>query len=265
MKFARLNGINLCFRVAGPAAGPAVVLINSLGTDARIWDGVIELVADRYRVVSYDKRGHGLSEAPRGDYSLSDHVADLAALVEHLRLDRFTICGVSVGGLIAQSYALEDARRLSALILCDTAARIGDSAMWNGRMDAVRTAGLGSIADGVMGRWFSPAYRRRHPEDLAGWRAMLERTPVEGYLGTCATLRDADLRDAIGGIVTPTLLIAGEQDQSTPVELVRETAARIKGARLEVLSGAGHIPSIEQPARLATLMAEFLEEVGHGR
>jgi len=264
MKFARINGIAMHLRVSGPVEGRPVVLVNSLGTDARIWDAVIARLADRYRVISYDKRGHGLSDAPRAPYRLEDHVGDLEALVEHLGLAELALAGVSVGGLIAQGFALGgSASKLKALVLCDTAARIGDEAMWNGRIAAIRANGIASISDAVLTRWFGPRFRQERAIEFAGWRNMLERSPVEGYVGTCAALRDADLREGVGAITLPTLAVAGEDDLSTPPEMVRATAALLGNARFEVIAGAGHIPSIEQPERLVMLMQNYFDEVGY--
>lgn len=264
MAFARINGVVLHFRVQGREGAPVLALANSLGTDARIWDGVIERLAGAYRVVSYDKRGHGLSDAPGGDYRLDEHVDDLVGLLDHLKIERLALAGISVGGLIGQGFALRYPERLAGLILCDTAPKVGDAVMWNGRIAAVRDGGMAAIADAVMARWFTERYRREEPEALVGWRNMFLRMPVDGYVGTCAALRDADLREAIGDIRTPTLVVVGDEDLSTPVALVRDAAERIAGARFEVVAAAGHIPSIEQPQALADLIEDFLGEVGHG-
>jgi 3-oxoadipate enol-lactonase len=263
MAFARINDIVLHFRVAGSPSAPPLVLANSLGTDARIWDPVIDRLAGRYRVISYDKRGHGLSGAPAEDYSLDDHVDDLDGLLRHLGIERLALAGVSVGGLIAQGFALRHPERLAALVLCDTAPKVGDATMWNQRIAAVRENGLVAIAEAVMTRWFSERFRQEHADELAGWRNMFLRMPVDGYAGTCAALRDADLRDAIGAIATPTLVVVGEQDLSTPVELVRGMAEAVAGAQFAIISDCGHIPSIEQPQALVALMTNFFNEVGY--
>jgi 3-oxoadipate enol-lactonase len=264
MAFARIDGILLHYRLAGPPDAPALGLANSVGTDARIWDGVIERLAADFHVLSYDQRGHGLSDAPDGDYALQDHVADLAGLLDHLGIGRLALAGISVGGLIAQGFALSRPERLAGLVLCATAPRIGDTATWNTRIDAVRAHGMAPIADAVMERWFSPAFREARADELAGWRNLFLRTDPQGYARTCATLRDTDLTSAIGAISTPTLVVAGSEDRATPLDLVRACAAAIPGARFDILDGSGHIPAIEQPAALARLMRGFLKEVGHG-
>lgn len=262
MRFARINDVLLHYRLEGPVDAPALVFVNSLGTDARIWDGVIERFSDRYRVLSYDKRGHGLSDTPDGDYSLSDHIDDLTGLLDHLGFDTIFLAGVSVGGLIAQGMALRHPERLRGIVLCNTAPRMGDVAMWTSRIETVRNQGMASIADAVMERWFSADFRSSHPDDLAGWRNLFLRSDAKGYAATCATLRDTDLSEAIPAINLPTLIVAGEADLAAPVELVRN-CTRIAGSRFEILPATGHIPSIEQPERLAALISSFFKEAVH--
>ncbi len=264
MNFVRINGVLLHYRLAGKVGAPGLVFVNSLGTDARIWDGVIAQLAQDYRILSYDKRGHGLSDTPSGDYSLDDHLRDLDGLVARTGFSHFALCGVSIGGLIGQAFALRSPDRLSALVLCDTAPKVGEAAMWNSRAETVRNKGLAAIADPIMERWFSPGFRNNEPEALAGWRNLFLRTDPAGYSSTCATLRDADLTDAISAISTPTLVVAGSDDRATPVELVRACAEAIPGARFEILPGVGHIPSIEQPEKLAALMRSFFKEAING-
>jgi 3-oxoadipate enol-lactonase len=263
MTFARINGTLLHYRLTGPEGAPALVLVNSLGTDARIWDEVIAALSVQYRCLSYDKRGHGLSDAPAGDYALDDHLDDLTGLLVHCGLQRAAIVGVSIGGLIAQGLALRAPERVAALVLCCTAPRMGDAAMWTARIETARTNGLLPLADQVMERWFSPGFRAQRPDELSGWRNLFLRTDPLGYANTCATLRDTDLTAAIANIAAPALVVAGDVDLAAPVELVRNCLA-IPGSRLEVLPGVGHIPSIEQPATLAALIRDFLKEVGHG-
>ncbi|UYO01236.1 MAG: 3-oxoadipate enol-lactonase [Devosia sp.] len=263
MHFVRINDVLLHYRLAGPEDAPKLVFANSLGTDARIWDAVIARLASSYRILSYDKRGHGLSDCPAGEYSLDDHLDDLEGLVRHVGFDRFALCGVSVGGLIAQGYALRSPQSIAALVLCDTAPKVGDAQLWNSRRAAVLEQGLGAIADGIMERWFSPGFRKERPEELAGWRNLFLRTDPEGYAATCATLRDADLTADIGAIALPTLVMVGDADGATPVELVRACADAIPGARFQIVPGAGHIPSVEQPALVASYLRDLFGECGY--
>ncbi|HTM78730.1 MAG TPA: 3-oxoadipate enol-lactonase [Devosia sp.] len=264
MAFALIDGLVLHYNVQGRADAPVLALVNSLGTDARIWDVVIALLAPHYCIVSYDKRGHGLSDAPTGDHTIAQHTGDLVGLLDHLGIARVALAGVSVGGLIAQDFAVRYPQRLTALVLCDTAAQIGTDAIWNARIAAVRGPGLASIVEPVMERWFTPSYRQQRPVDLAGWSNMFLRMPAEGYAGTCAALRDADLTEAVAGIAAPTLVLVGDQDLSTPPELVRATAERIPKARFQTIAGAGHLPMIEQPEVLVAALQQFFNEVGHG-
>jgi 3-oxoadipate enol-lactonase len=263
MHFTRINGVLLHYRLAGPAGAPPLVLANSLGTDARIWDGVIAILARDFRVLSYDKRGHGLSDIPAGDYSLEDHLDDLFVLVDHVGFERFAIAGVSIGGLITQGAVLRAPERISAAVICNSAPKVGDAAFWAARLETVLTKGVAAIADGIMERWFSPQFRSTRPDELAGWRNMFLSADARGYAATCATLRDADLTARIGGITVPTLVVGGESDLATPLPLVEACAKAIPGARLAVLP-VGHIPSIEAPEALAQLISDFLKEARHG-
>lgn len=263
MPFARIGKVTLHYRTSGPDHAPPLVLSNSLGTDARIWDAVIPHFQQRYRVISYDKRGHGLSDSPSAPYRLVDHAADLLGLTDYLELDRFALAGISVGGLIAQQLAATEPRRIAALVLCNTAAMLGPREIWEARIATVRASGIAFMSDPILARWFTPVFRQAHPVDLAGWRNLLERCPIEGYVGTCAAIRDADLRRLVPGIGLRTLVVAGEGDLSTPPELVREMAGLLPDARFEIIPECGHIPSIEQPVALARLMQSYFGEVGY--
>jgi len=263
MAFASVNGITISYRLAGPEKGSRLIFANALGTDMRIWDEVVAALSPRYRILTYDKRGHGLSDAPEGPYSLDDHVDDLLGLADHVGFTRFGMVGVSVGGLVAQRLALRAPGRIAALVLCDTAAKVGDDALWNERIATVRAKGIAAISSSILESWLPQGYRERRPADYAGWRNLLERTPLEGYIGTCATVRDADLTEAVSGIVMPVLVVAGAEDGSTPPDLVRATAERLPKARFEIIAGAGHIPAIDQPERLVALIASHFEDVGH--
>ena len=206
----------------------------------------------------YDKRGHGLSEATPQPYAMTDHVGDLAGLLDHLGIPKATVVGLSVGGMIAQGLAAMRPDLVTALVLCDTAHKIGDEAFWNDRIDKTNGPGIVAMADAIMQRWFTPAYRSPDNPDFVGYVAMLTRTNADGYAGTCAALRDADLTESTRALKVPTLCIVGDQDGSTPPNLVRSMADLIDGARFEIVEGAGHLPCIEQPEKTARLIGDFL-------
>jgi len=262
MDFRKLNGVVLHVQDLGAADRPALVFSNSLGTDFRIWNEVVARLADRFRIVLYDKRGHGLSELGETPYRISDHVNDLAALLDDLAIEGAVICGLSVGGLIAQGLYARRPELVSGLILCDTAHRIGSAELWNGRIAAIEKGGIASIAEAILERWFSRDLRENDPVALAGWRSMLTRTPQEGYLGTGVAIRDADFTKEARQIKVPTICIVGAEDGATPPALMRETADLIPGAGYEIIEGAGHLPCIEQPQILAELIDRFTRENG---
>ncbi|WP_309083882.1 3-oxoadipate enol-lactonase [Chelativorans sp.] len=260
MAFARVNGVVLHHDLRGPAERPVLVFINSLGTDFRIWNEVAGDLQQDFRLVLYDKRGHGLSEATPPPYAMTDHVGDLAALLDHLGTASAIIVGLSVGGVVAQGLAALRPDLVRALVLCGTAPKIGNDELWNARIKAVTEDGIASIADGIMQRWFTPAYRTPDNPDYVGYLAMLTRTSREGYAGTCAALREADLTESTRALKLPALCLVGDQDGSTPPDLVRELASLIEGARFKIIEDAGHLPCIEQPERTAELIRAFLRE-----
>ena len=263
MAFIRANGIVLHHQVVGPENAPPLVFANSLGSDFRIWQDIVPFFANRYRVVLYDKRGHGLSDAPSSPYTMDDHASDFLALMDHLAVRKAAVVGVSFGGMIAQRVAATAPSRVAALVLIGTAVKIGTPQSWAERIAAVQQSGIESVADGVMQRWFTPLFREQRPADWVGWRNMMVRTPAHGYAGTCAAIRDADLTEGAARISVPTLCIAGDQDGSTPPDLVRQTADLIPRAGFEIIEGAGHIPGIEQPDATAKLIEQQLREAGY--
>jgi 3-oxoadipate enol-lactonase len=259
MAFARVNGQVLHHRIAGTHGRPRLVFSNSLGSDFRIWDAVVDRLAGGFEILLYDSRGHGLSDAPSGDYSIADHSADLLALLDHLGWAKVSLVGLSVGGLIAQDIAIRHAGRLERLVLLDTAAKIGGPELWSGRIEAVGRAGLASISDAVIGRWFTEGFARERSAERQGWLNMLERTPAQGYAGTCAAIRDADFTAELGSIGVPTLVAVGDADLSTPPDLVRATAEAIPGARFEIIRDAGHLPCLETPDAVARLISDHVQ------
>ncbi|MEH6718011.1 MAG: 3-oxoadipate enol-lactonase [Aurantimonas endophytica] len=261
MAFQRVNGIVLHYSLERRGPGPTLVFANSLGTDFRIWDLLLAELGERYTVLRYDKRGHGLSEATPPPYVMDDHVDDLKALIDHLELRDPLVVGLSIGGMIAQRLAHRHPGLARGLILMDTAHRIGTDELWNQRIAAVEADGIAAIADGILARWFTAAYRRPENPDFVGYSNMLLRTPREGYLGSSAALRDADYSVDVAGLGLPVLCVVGDKDGSTPPELVRSTAALIPAAEFIVVENTGHLPCIEQPKVTAALVERFADKV----
>lgn len=240
---------------------PVIVFINSLGTDFRIWEQVMAELGDSYAYVLHDKRGHGLSDTGNTPYSIDDHVDDIEALLAHLSVRRAIIWGLSIGGLLAQRLCDRRSDLVSALVLSNTAHKIGTPAMWNDRIAKVEQDGLFAMVDGVMERWFTPAFRSPDNAAYMGAKNMLARQDARGYAGSCAAIRDADYTQVVAAFDVPTLCVAGDGDGSTPPELVATLSSLIPGSRLEVIKGCGHIPCVEQPSAYAAAVDTFLKSL----
>jgi 3-oxoadipate enol-lactonase len=261
MPFLKIGDCVHHYVVDGRDDKPALVFSNSLGSDLRIWDPMVPQLEDKFKLIRYDTRGHGLTEAPAPPYSAEELAGDVVGLLDALGVEQAVVCGLSVGGLIALQMAVSHPERVRALILCDTGARIGTVASWEERIATVRTHGLAALADISMERWFSENFRRRHSSEVRGYANMVVRTAPDGYVGTCCALRDTDLTRAAASISKPTLLLCGEHDIATPPEMARQLANIVPNARLSLIAEAAHISCVEQPAVMAQRIMEFLREV----
>ncbi len=242
------------YRLRGSDTGLPVMMINSLGTDLRMWDDVADRLT-HLRLIGMDKRGHGLSATPTADWTLDDLAADALALMDHLGIAHALIAGCSIGGMIAQRLATMAPGRVAGLFLSNSAMKVGTDESWAARIAGVREQGLRGLAPQIMERWFSAAFRASN--DAKTWETMLMRGDDAGYIGTCRVLAAADLRATSPAITCPVLLVGGSEDASTPEALVRATAAAIPGARVEIIAGSGHIPAIDNPDATARLLADF--------
>ncbi|MFD0978948.1 3-oxoadipate enol-lactonase [Tropicimonas aquimaris] len=261
MQIADLGDIKLHWREDGTADGPAIVFANSLGTDLRVWDKVVARLPQTYRIIRYDMRGHGLSDCPPAPYAMGALVRDAERLLDLLEVRDAVFVGLSVGGMVAQGLAVKRLDQVRAMVLSNTAAKIGTKEMWDDRIAAVRSGGIESLADGIMEKWFTPAFRAT--AELAGWRNMVTRSPLEGYIGTCHAIAGTDFYTPTSGLGLPTLAIACSHDGSTPPDLVRETAELVKGSEFHLIRNAGHIPCVEAPDEYADRLTEFLTAIGH--
>jgi 3-oxoadipate enol-lactonase len=240
--------------IGTPGARPTLVFVNSLGSDFRIWRDVVVRLAGEFPMLNYDMRGHGLTDVGATPYTIGTLGADLAALMDHAGIRSAVVCGVSLGGLVAQQLHASRPDLVDSLILCDTAARIGDAPFWRARIAAIEVGGIDAVADGILERWFTPAFRSARKVEYTGYRNMLVRQPTDGYLAACAALASADLVPHAGEIDVPTTCVVGDGDKSTPPDVVAGLARSIPGARYQVIPDCGHLPSIEQPDALAAIL-----------
>lgn len=261
MSILDLGDVQINYVDEGDPDGHAVVFANSLGTNFHLWDQVIDLLPKGLRLIRYDKRGHGGSSVPDAPYSMGGLVRDVERLLDHLGVKDCVFVGCSIGGMIAQGLAVKRLDLVRAMVVSNSAAKIGTKAMWQDRMDAIKADGLDGIADGVMERWFAKPFLQSGA--VTPWRDMLVQTPEQGYLGCCAAISGTDFLATTATLTLPSLFIAGSEDGSTPPDLVRETAALVKGSEFHLIRGTGHLPCVEKPEAFATKLNEFLKGVGH--
>jgi len=257
MAFALIRGLSVHFRVEGPAEAPPLLLIHSLGTSLEMWAPQAVALAHKFRVISYDLRGHGLSEASDGPYSLDLLAGDALGLLDHLGIERAHVAGVSLGGMIAQTLGIQAGGRLRSLVLGDTASLIGPKSNWDNRAAMIRADGMGSVVDAILGRWFTPGFIASDPQIVRGFGAMLLRMPAEAYISAACAVRDGDTTAALGRIACPTLVLVGDQDVSTPPSAAEALKQAIPGAKLIVIETAAHIPTVERPEAVTSAMASF--------
>lgn len=253
------DGCRLHWRLEGPEGAPVLLLSNSLGTTMDMWAPQMPALTRHFRVLRYDSRGHGLSDAPTGPYSIDLLGRDAVGLLDVLGLDKVRFAGLSKGGMVGQWLGANAPHRLSHLVLCNTAAEMAPPEPWNARIALVKAQGMGAIVNGVVERWFTEPFRLAHPDAIAPITAMLHATPVEGYTACCAAVRDMDQRASLPRIPVPTLVIGGLQDPATPIAKSHELASLIPGARLVELDAA-HLSNIEQAEAFTAALLSFLRD-----
>jgi 3-oxoadipate enol-lactonase len=250
----------LHYEFRGKRGSPALAFSGSLGTDLTMWLPQTEVLKPHFCTVRYDLRGHGASEVPPGPYSMDDLGSDLVALLDRLGIERASLCGLSIGGMISMWVAAHAPERVRRLVLCCTSAQLGPRESWLERAAIVRADGVQAVADAVLERWFTPGFTRANPEVIERMRAQLIATPREGYAGCCEAIAAMDLTGEIGSITAPTLVISAAEDPSIPPEHGRRIASLIPGARFELVEHARHIASIEQADLITSLIQDFLDE-----
>lgn len=263
MPILPLKDVRLNWRQDGNPTGAPVVMLHALGTDHRLFDRLLPLMPPDLRIIRPDMRGHGASTIPGGPGKMGTLVRDVEYLMDQLALKDAVIVGVSIGGMIAQALAAKRLDLVRAIVLANTAVKIGTPATWAVRIAEVRTGGIAAITDSTIARWFGP-----HPKDadaIAAARGMLSAQSDVGYIAGCEAISGTDLLTPTSGLTLPTLVIAGTRDGSTPPDLVHELAGLIRGARYQLIRGAGHLACLDQPAAFAAHVADFLRSIAHDR
>jgi 3-oxoadipate enol-lactonase len=254
-----IRGGTIAYTVEGDRDRPALLLSHALGTNGELWNPQRPDLTRAFRVISYDTRGHGASSAPPGDYTVDQLGHDALAVLDAAGVDRAAICGLSLGALTAIWLAQHAAPRVTAIVLANTAARIGSPAIWQDRRDLVMTRGLAPVAETGPERWFTEPFRRARPDEVARCRQMLLGGSASGYAACAAALRDADLRPDLGRIDMPVLVVIGQHDPVTTVADGEALRNGIRGARAVTLNAA-HFSNIEQPEAFTQATVEFLTE-----
>lgn len=244
----------------GRPDGSAIVFTGSLGTDLTMWKTQSDRLGERFRTLRYDIRGHGHSDVPDGPYSIADLGSDLVALLDRVGIERASLCGLSIGGMISMWVAAQHPERVERVVLCCTSALLGPPEGWHQRAATVRAEGVEAIADAVLERWFTPGFAAQHPQVIEDMRGRLVATPAEGYAGCCEAIAAMDLTGDLGSISAPTLVLSGADDPATPPVHGRRIAELIPGARFEVVSPAAHLATVERPDLTTAMILRFLSD-----
>jgi 3-oxoadipate enol-lactonase len=254
------NGIAMNYTLDGPAQAPVLIMSHSLATDLSMWDPTVPALTGRFRVLRYDTRGHGGTDAPKAAYTLDQLADDAKALLGALGIARAHWVGLSMGGMIGQTLALKAPDLFASLSLCDTSSRIPAEArpLWQERIKTAETQGMEPLVEPTLSRWFTEPFRKSRKDVVDKVAAMIRTTPPAGYAGCCHAISVLDLTDRIAAIKIPTIAIVGEDDPGTPVAAHRVIHEKIAGSRLEIIPQAAHLANMEQPEAFNRALTSFL-------
>jgi len=253
------DGCLLNVSVEGRDGGPTLMLSNSLGSTMQMWEPQMKALTQLFRVIRYDRRGHGKSNVPAGPYSLERFGRDVLAILDDLNIAKTHWCGLSMGGMVGQWLGANASDRFGKIVLANTTCHFPDPTRWNDRVKAVKQGGIAAVADAVMAGWLTADFREREPQIAANMKAMMLTTPVEGYIACCEALSTLDQRELLPDIKSPTLVIAGRHDMSTTVADGEFMRSRIPGASMTILDAA-HISNVEQPHAFTDALVGFLTQ-----
>ncbi len=256
----RTNGIELNYTVEGE--GPWLVMSHSLACDSSMWDEQAAVLRRSYKVLRFDTRGHGKSDAPALEYTLEMLAYDVHGLLQGLGVERCHWVGLSMGGMIGQTFALKFPGMFATLVLADTTSRYAPDALplWQGRIKTAQAQGMEALVESTLGRWFTEPFRQSHPEVTARVGGQIRGTPVPGFVGCCHAIPKINLTHRLKEIACPTLVIVGEQDAGTPPEMSREIHAALPGSQLVLIPSASHLSNIEQPQAFTRALTTFLNK-----
>lgn len=255
------NGVETAWRFDGPENGRVVMLSNSLMSSWEMWDWTVPALADRYRVLRYDTRGHGRSSTPPGPYAIADLADDAVALLDALGIGAVHFAGLSMGGMVGQQLGARHPERILSLSLCDTASEMPPRSLWEERLAIARAQGIPGLVDGTLKRWFTEGFHQRKPGDIAKVRDMILGTGVEGYMGCAGAVRDMAQTTMLLQVKAPTLVMTGRQDPACTVAQSTVLHRMIDGSRLTILEDAAHLSNIEQPEAFNRALRDFIDEV----
>jgi 3-oxoadipate enol-lactonase len=259
MSFISCNGHVIHYSYINNNSDQTFLFINSLGTDFRIWEEVAVELKVFGNILLYDKRGHGLSDLAKSKNGLNDHAEDALCLLESLSVKNCIVVGISVGGMIAPILAHQAPGHIKKLILCGASNKIGNTATWNERIAQVRSNGMKAITDPLMKRWFSPSFHEKYPERIAGYKNMVERCDVEGYVQACEAIRDEDITGISKGLKIPTLCMVGSEDLSVSPGEVKNLSQLIKDSKFEIINGSHHMACIDNKEIFTKLIVDFIK------
>jgi 3-oxoadipate enol-lactonase len=255
-----VNGVSINFEIDGPDGAPWLVLSNSLLTNLSMWDDQVAALESSFRILRYDQRGHGGTQATEGSYSFDLLVADIIALLDMLGIKRTHFCGLSMGGMTALFLAQRHPERFDRIIACDCgpASTPASAQQWKERIEIAAKDGIEALVEPTVNRWFPPDFVAAKPPVLDKVRQMIRSTPIAGFTGCAQALSDYDLRPGLAGIDRRTLLIVGTKDAT--LAGIRQIKEAVPGAALVELEGAGHISNVEQPAAFTGAVRDFLAQ-----
>ena len=253
------NDAEINYQTFGDASQPAIIFSNSLGTQFNMWQPQISFFEKKFYVICYDTRGHGASSAPQGPYSIEQLGTDVVHLLDHLNIEKASFCGISMGGLTGQWLAIHHPERFNHVIVCNTAAKIGQEQAWNDRAQLVREQGLKPIAETAASRWFTEPFIRSNTAIVESLSNDLGAGSPEGYASCCEALAKADVREQLKNITIPTLVVAGQKDPVTTVADAQYIINHVRSSSLFEIN-ASHISNIEQPKAFNQAIFSFLQQ-----